>query len=132
MPGLQFIDRDAAVVGQRDVDFRLGLGERFARQLVELVEQLKHFGLVLLGQKEPHRVKVGKPRSARGFVAQQHQLSQIFGHRGADSLARLPNGLPLGGVFGFLQYTPGLAVGDLLAVELGAIDVKCLLDFIGL
>ena len=51
VPRHEFLDLHAALLGQRGVDLRLGLVIRPAGQGVEIVENLEHLGLILLGQQ---------------------------------------------------------------------------------
>ncbi len=62
------------------------------------------------------------------LVAQPHQLLEVFLDDLADELARLPDGPAAGRVVRGLEHFPDLAVGQLLAVHLGAEHIKGLLD----
>ena len=64
----------------------------------------------------------------RGLVAELDQLLEVRFDRWPRRLARLPHLLPQRGVGRFLQRAAHLAVGDFLAVHLGAEHVERLLD----
>ena len=73
-----------------------------------------------------------KPSLPGRLVAQLDQLLQVGLDDLADLLARFPDGLAALGVVRLLEDLADLAVGHLLAVDLGAEDVERLLDRVGL
>src|SRR5262249_49912519 len=66
------------------------------------------------------------------FIPKLDQLLQIRLNNLADALARFPYGLAPCGIGRFLEDLPNLAVGHLLAIDLGTEDVELLLNGVGL
>ena len=73
-----------------------------------------------------------KPSLRGRLVAELDEFLQVGLDRCADALARFPDLLPQRRVGGLLEDVADLAVGHLLAVDLGAEDVERLLDGVGL
>ena len=96
--------------------------ERPAGQGVELVEQLQHLLLALLGQGKLHDVEVFEAELPGRAVPQAGQLLQVGLEDRPHGLARLPDRPPLGRVLRGPQNVADLVLGQLLAADLGAED----------
>ena len=107
VPRPKFIDCDSVVGGQRRVDLGLGLVERLARQLLQLVEQFEQLLLALLAEIELHNVVVGESQFAGGLVPQGDQFQEIADNHRPDLLAGLPDGPAIGRVARFDQDLVG-------------------------
>ena len=131
VPGAQFINQDAGGVGEFDVDGGLGEPEGLAGEGVQLVEESQDVIARLFVQEELHRVKIGESERPRGLVAQQDEGLQIGLDDRPDALAGLPDLFPFDGVFRGLEHLADLAIGQLAAVDPGAVGVERLLDGVG-
>ena len=132
MPGPQLIHGDAALLREPGIDFRLGAPERFARQIVEPIEQRHDLFLGLLVQVKLHGVIVLEPKPVRGLIAQSDQLLEIFLYQVAYGLAGFPHRLSSVRILRFLQRFAHLAVRHLLVIHPGPENVEALFNGIGL
>ena len=131
MPGPQFIHGDAAVLGEFGVNLRLGTAERFARELVEPIEQSQHLLLRLLVEIKLQHVIVPESKLARRLIAQPDQLLQVPIDHAAHPLAGFPHCFSLRRILRFLQNLATLAVRHFFVIHLRSEDVEGLLDRIG-
>ena len=116
--------------GQNTIDLGLGLAEGVAGEVVQGVEQLEHFRLILLAQRKLHHVVVAEAQLARHLIAKRDQFLQVGRHQRAHFLAGLPHGLALGRAWRGLQQTAHLVVGEFLAVHPRAIRAEGILDLV--
>ncbi len=94
VPRPQILDHHAVGLREIAVELRFQREKRLARHLVELGEDADELVLVLLAERERHRVVIIEARRPRGLVAELHERDEIVADERTHVLARLPRGAP--------------------------------------